>query len=171
MGSGADRLRDRQHLLVALLCLWLILTSPWIGMHRRIPEAATWLDWAHVGLGFAVALLAVTYTATCARGGTWRQYLPLSGDGPGAIARDLGGLVRGRIPSAGGAGLFSLIEGLLLLALLATAATGVAWFVLQGTDSVLAWRRWHVVAVRGLVGLIVLHLVAVSLHLVELIRD
>jgi cytochrome b561 len=166
-----DKLRDRQHLLVALLCGWLILTSPWISMLRRIPSSAGWLDWAHVGAGFAAALLAVTYTATCSLGGRWRLYFPLLGGGPGAVARDLGGLLRGRIPSAEGGGLFALIEGLLLVALVATAATGAAWFLLQGTDSVLAWRQWHLYAARGLAGLIVLHVVTVSLHLLEFIRD
>ena len=171
MGSRQDKLRDRQHLLVALLCGWLILTSPWISMLRRIPASAGWLDWAHVGLGLVAALLAITYAATCSLGGRWRLYFPLLGDGLAAVARDLGGLLRGRIPSAEGGGLFALVEGLLLIALLATAATGAAWFFLQGTDTVLAWRQWHLYAARGLAGLIVLHIVTVSLHLVDLIRD
>lgn len=172
MGSRQDKLRDRQHLLVALLCGWLILTSPWVSMLRRIPSSAGWLDWTHVGLGFVAALLAVSYATTCSLGGRWRIYFPyLGGGGLGAVTRDLGGLLQGRIPAAEGGGLFALIEGLLLIALLATAATGATWFFLQGTDTVLAWRQWHLYAARGLAGLIVLHVVAVSLHLVDLARD
>lgn len=171
MSGRLDKLRDRQHLLVALLCAWLILTSPWISMLRRIPASASWLDWAHVGLGFIAAVLAVGYTATCSLGGRWRLYFPFLGGGMAAVARDLGGLARGRIPSAEGGGLFALIEGLLLVALVATAVTGAAWFFQQGADTVLAWRQWHLYAARGLAGLIVLHVVTVSLHLVDLIRD
>ena len=139
-------------------------------MLRRIPSSAGWLDYAHVGLGFLALALACTYTATCCRAGRWRLYFPFFG-GMGAVARDLGGLVRGRIPSAEGGGLFALIEGLLLIALLATAATGAAWFFLQGTDAVLAWRQWHLYAARGLAGLMIVHAISVSLHLVDLIRD
>jgi cytochrome b561 len=171
LGGRSDTLRDRQHLLVALLCAWLILTSPWVSMLRRIPASADWLDWAHVGLGFVTGLLAVTYAATCSLGGRWRLYFPFLGGDLGPVARDLGGLARGRIPSAEGAGLFALVEGLLLVALLATAATGAAWFFLQGTESVLAWRQWHLYAARGLAGLIALHVVTVSLHLLDFIRD
>lgn len=171
MGSASDHWRDRQHLLVALLCAWLILTSPWISMLRRVPSSAGWLDHAHVWLGFLAGLLAVSYTATCCADGRWRLHFPFLAGGMTAVGRDLGGLFRGRIPSAEAGGLFALLEGLLLVALLATALTGVAWFLLQGSDGVLAWRQWHLYAARSLTGLIVLHLVAVSLHLVELIRD
>ncbi|MCU0977410.1 MAG: hypothetical protein MUC71_14045 [Steroidobacteraceae bacterium] len=170
MSGAGDKLRDRQHLAVALLCLWLIATSPWIAMLRRMPSSAGWLDYAHVGLGFVALLLACTYTATCCRAGRWRLYFPLFG-GMSAVARDLGGLVRGRIPSAEGGGLFALIEGLLLIALLLTAVTGAAWFLLQGAETVLAWRQWHLYAARSLAGLMVVHAISVSLHLVDLIRD
>lgn len=171
MSAAADRLRDRLHLAVALLCAWLILTSPWISMFRRIPAGAGWLDYAHVGLGVLGLLLACTYAATCGRAGRWRLYFPFLAGGMGAVARDLGGLVRGRIPSAEGGGLFALVEGLLLVALLIAAATGAAWFFLQGTAEALDWRQWHLYAARVLTGLIVVHVVSVSLHLVDLIRD
>ena len=171
MSGAGDKLRDRQHLAVALLCAWLILTSPWISMFRRIPAGAGWLDYAHVALGFLALLLAVTYSATCSRSGRWRLYFPVLAGGMGAVGRDLAGLLRGRIPSAEGVGLFALIEGLLLIALLVAAATGAAWFFLQGTAEALDWRQWHLYAARVLTGLIVVHVVSVSLHLVDLIRD
>lgn len=170
MSAAGDRLRDRLHLAAALLCAWLILTSPWISMLRRIPAGAGWLDYAHVALGFLALLLAAAYAATCCRAGRWRLYFPTWG-GLGAVARDLGGLLRGRIPSAEGGGLFALVEGLLLAALLGAAATGAGWFFLQGTADALDWRQWHLYAARLLAGLVVVHAIGVSLHLVDLARD
>ena len=52
---------NRQHFAVAALSLWLIGTSPWVAMFRRIPDGAGWLDYAHVALGFVTLLLAITY--------------------------------------------------------------------------------------------------------------
>ena len=166
-----EKVAARQHLAVALLSTWLIVTSPWLAMLRRIPRDAGLLDYSHVALGFATLLIAITYTIACTRAGRWRLYFPwLAGQG-GAAVRDVGGLLRGRVPAAEGGGLFGLIEGLLLVALVATAVTGTLWFVTQGSEHALAWRSHHVLAARGLVGCLVLHVVTVSLHLVEFVRD
>ena len=162
---------DRQHLAVALLALWLIATSPWIAMLRRVPAGAGWLDYAHVAIGFVSLLLCVSYTWSCVRQERWRLYFPWTGPSFGVVARDVSGLLRGRMPAAEGGGLFGFIEGLLLVALGVTAATGAAWFAVQGSDAALAWRGYHLVAVRGLVGLLLLHVVTVSLHLLDFVRD
>jgi len=162
---------DRQHFAVALLALWLIATSPWIAMLRRVPPGAGWLDYAHVAIGFVSLLLCLTYTWSCVRQGRWRLYFPWTGASFGAVARDVAGLLRGRMPAAEGGGLFGFIEGLLLVALGVSATTGAAWFFVQGSDAALEWRGYHVVAVRGLVGLLVLHVVTVSLHLLDFVRD
>lgn len=166
-----EQLDNRQHVAVALLSLWLIGTSPWIAMLRRVPTGAGWLDYAHVALGFLTLLLAVTYTWTCTRQGRWRLFFPWTPAHAGGVGRDLAGLLRGRIPAAEGGGLFGFIEGLLLLALCAAAASGAAWFAVQGSDAALAWRDVHLVAARVLIGLLVLHVVTVSLHLIDLVRD
>jgi len=55
-----DRLADSQHLVVLLLSLWLVLTSPWITMRKGIPESAGFLDWAHVALGLVLVPLSIT---------------------------------------------------------------------------------------------------------------
>jgi hypothetical protein len=166
-----DRLADRQHLAVALLSAWLILTSPWIAMLRRIPDGAGFLDHSHVALGFATMLLSLTYAYSCSRGGRWRLYFPWASGQLRIVGRDLAGLIRGRIPAAEGGGLFALIEGVLLLALLATALTGAAWFLAQGSSEALTWRGWHVLAARVLVATVLLHVVTVSLHLLDFVRD
>jgi hypothetical protein len=103
------------------------------------------------------------------RGG-WRQYFPWACGEFGQLGRDLSGLARGSLPTAGGAGLFALIEGLGLLLLVATAATGLAWLWYQGSSEALSWRQYHLSAARGLIAFLVLHVITASLHLLEFLR-
>jgi cytochrome b561 len=166
-----ERLAARQHVAVALLATWLIATSPWIAMLRRVPREAGFLNYSHVVLGFVTLAIAITYTVRCTRAGRWRLYFPWLAGQLGAAGRDASGLLRGRIPAAEGGGLFGLIEGLLLLLLLATAFTGAAWFATQGSQEALAWRSHHIFAARGLVAFFLLHVITVSLHLIDFIRD
>jgi hypothetical protein len=168
VSAGAGR---RQHLLLALLVVWLVATSPWVHMLRQVPRNAGWLDYAHVGLGALAALLALTYFVACCRGGGWRLYFPWLSGRMGPTVRELRGLFRGELPSAEGGGLFALIEGLLLLATLATGLTGVAWLVLAGTPEAVAWRGYHILAAQGMIALLVLHVLTVSLHLLDFIRE
>jgi cytochrome b561 len=165
--SSSETLLNRQHAAVAAVVAWLVFTSPWVAMLRRVPAGAGFLDYAHVVLGFVGLLLAVTYTASCVKAGGWRTYFPWAGGSLGPVGRDLAGLFRGRIPSVEGGGLYSLIEGLALLALAATALIGAAWFLAHGSDAALVWRECHIVAARCLVGLVVLHILAVASHLLD----
>jgi len=167
----SERSDNRQHLAVALLSLWLIGTSPWIAMFRRIPEGAGWLDYAHVVLGFLALLLAITYTRACTRQGRWKLYFPVTSRLFGGVTRDLSGVFRGQVPAAEGGGLFGLIEGALLAVFVLTAVSGAAWFITQGSGDALAWREVHVYAARSMTGLLVLHVVTVSLHLLDFLRD
>lgn len=171
MGAGTARLAERQHLLVALLSAWLILTSPWVHMFRRIPGNAGFFDWAHIVLGLAAALLAVTFTVSCTRPGRWKLYFPWLAGSLAQAKSDLRGLLRGTVPTAEGGGLFALVEGLLLLALLATALTGCAWLLVQGSAAAADWRGYHILAARGMMALLVLHIAAVALHLLDFIRE
>ena len=170
--DALEKRAARQHLAVALLSTWLIATSPWIAMLRRVPSEAGFLDYSHVVLGFVAGdRPRITYTVTCTRAGRWRLYFPWLAGQFGAVGRDVSGLLRGRIPAAEGGGLFGLIEGLLLVLLLATAVTGAVWFAMQGSQEALAWRGHHIFAARALVAFFVLHVVTVSLHLIDFIRD
>jgi cytochrome b561 len=163
-----ETLQSRLHMAAVLLCAWLIVTSPWVSMLRRIPAGAGLVDWAHVVLGVAALIAGSIYLYACTRGERWRLYFPwLAGD-LRAAARDLGGFLHRRLPSAEGGGLFAVIEGLLLLALLVVGVTGVAWLALQGGAEALACRAVHIVAARVLIGLIVAHVLAVAIHLIEL---
>ena len=166
-----DRLADSQHLVVLILSLWLMLTSPWITLRRGIPESAGFPDWAHVVLGLVLVPLSLAYFATNTLGGRWREYFPwLAGDFSG-VGKDLAGIPKGRLPQPGGAGLFSLIEGLVLVLLVATALTGLGWFLLEGSRAAMVWRDWHIVAADALIVGMIVHAVAASLHLLEFLHD
>ena len=171
MGPAPEATTDRQHFAVAALSLWLIVTSPWVSMLRRVPSSAGWLDYAHVVIGCVLLVLALAYTRTCTRDGRWQLYFPCAPAQIGNVGRDFAGLLRGRIPASESGGLFGLIEGLLLALLIATAATGVAWLLTQGSVEALAWRDYHIFAARSLIGLLVLHVLSVATHLLDLLRD
>jgi len=131
---------------------------------------AGFIDLSHVVLGLAVLPLVVVYAIACLHGGRWRLYFPWAAGAFAPVARDVAGLLRGERPMSEGGGLFSTIEGLLLLALLATAATGALWFAFAGAPEAYGWRAAHLWAARGTAVLLLLHVVAVSLHLVDLLR-
>ncbi|HWJ06373.1 MAG TPA: cytochrome b/b6 domain-containing protein [Steroidobacteraceae bacterium] len=166
--GGRETIQNRLHVTLALLCAWLILTSPWIAMLRRMPSSAGFLDYAHVVVGALALTLALPYAFACMRGGRWRNHFPWVVGDVRPLARDVAGLLRGRLPSAEGGGLFAVIEGLLLAALLLVAITGAGWWFTQGSGDALVWREAHVVGARVLIGLTVAHVVAVATHLFEL---
>jgi cytochrome b561 len=62
------------------------------------------------------------------------------------------------------------VKGLVLVALLVTAITGVGWLAVQGTAAAFEWRTWHLYAARTFAGLLVAHVVAVALHVVAIAR-
>lgn len=171
MRSLLDRLVNPLHLLIALACTWLLASSPWIGMYQALPQEAGFFNLSHVALGLALLPLGMVYLAACAAGGRWRLYYPWLAGQFEDIGRDVAGVFKGQRPGSEGGGLFATIEGLLLLALLAAALSGTFWFFSQNADVAVAWRGHHVIAARALAGLLLLHVVAVSLHLVDLVRD
>ena len=166
-----ERAAARMHAPLALLVVFLFASSPWVAMRRSIPRDAGWLDHAHVGLGLAALVLSLAYAWSCLHAGRWRLYLPWLAGRFDGLARDVGGLLRGRLPAAEGGGLYAALEGLLLLALLVTGLTGAGWLATAGTGDALAWREAHVLASRGVLALLVAHVVTVSLHLLDFVRN
>lgn len=171
MRSLLDRLVNPLHLLIALACTWLVASSPWVGLYQGVPDDPGAINLGHIVLGLAMLPLGIAYFAACTVGGRWRLYFPWVAGQFGDIARDIGGVFRGQRPGSEGGGLFAALEGLLLLALLATAATGALWFLGGHADAAVAWRGRHILAARGLLGLMILHVVAVGLHVIDLVRD
>ncbi len=166
--AGREALQNRLHATLVVFCAWLILTSPWVSMLRRIPAGADFFDYAHVVVGLLGLVVAVIYAHACLRQGRWRSHFPWVAGEVRPLAHDLAGLVHGRLPAAEGGGLFAVIEGLLLATLLLVAVTGAAWLVAGGSDVALDWRFAHVVGARVLIGLFVAHVLAVATHLLEL---
>jgi hypothetical protein len=120
---------------------------------------AGFFDYAH-GLGRR-ALIAQFYACHHAR-------RALATRPPRAVARS--GVICGLLgQGAGGRGRRALrhIEGLLLLALVTAGLSGVAWFLLQGSDAALTWRMLHIVLARILIAAGVLHVLAVASHLLD----
>ncbi|MBK6349039.1 MAG: cytochrome b/b6 domain-containing protein [Proteobacteria bacterium] len=162
---------NRLHIAVTLLALWLVTTSPWVSMLRRVPASAGFFDYAHLILGVLALFVGILYGLVVVHGGRWKLYFPLAaGNGP-AVGRDLAGLVRGKVPAAEGGRLFGAIEGLLLVALVAAGVSGVVWLLLQGADAALTWRMLHIVFARVLIAAGVLHVLAVASHLLDFVRD
>jgi hypothetical protein len=169
MRDWLDRLVNPLHLLIALAGAWLVLSSPWVGLYVGLPDEPGLINLSHVVLGAAMLPLGLLYVAACSTGGRWRQYFPWLAGQFGDLGRDLVGLARGERPGPEGGGLFATIEGLLLLALLAAAATGVMWY-LSADLAAAVWRSYHLIAAHGFAGLAALHVVAVSLHLLDFVR-
>lgn len=169
MEAGRERLGRALHLALAALVLWLVASSPWLELYRRVPEAG-FVARAHVGLGLAAFAICLLYLALCVRGGRWRLYFPWAAGDLAALRSDLAGLARGRLPSAEGGGLLALIEGLLLVAVVAAGLTGALWLATAGTNEALVWRQWHIGAARVAAALLFAHLAGVVLHVVQLVR-
>lgn len=168
MSAGREALQNRLHVAIVLACAWLVLTSPWVALLRRVPRDAGFFDYAHVTVGALASLLALAYVGSCLRGGRWRDYFPWLTGSVRSLVRDVTGLLRGQRPSAEGGGLFAIVEGLLLLALLFVAITGIGWWFAQGSSTAIEWRALHVVCARVMIGLIVAHVAAVASHVMEL---
>lgn len=170
MATLLERVSGVLHALLAPACIFLLAASPWIGMYHALPEAPGWLDLSHVIVGLVTLPLALVYLVACTRQGLWRTYFPwLAGQFDG-IGRDVAGLARGQRPMSEGGGLFAALEGLLLVALLAVSLTGALWFVLQGGDAAVSLRAVHGTCAHVFGWLLGAHVLAVSLHLVDLVR-
>ena len=170
MKALLDRLSGPIHVALAVFTLLLLASSPWLNMVKRLPTPAGFVNLSHIALGLAALLLVAVYLVTCSLGGRWQLYFPWLAGRLGAVGRDLGGLARGRLPAVEGGGLFAMVEGLLLLSLLATGLTGAGWLMLQGADMAIAWSDVHGLLARCFAGLLLLHLLAVSLHLLDFVR-
>ena len=139
---------NRLHSALAVMAVWLVVTSPWVSMLRRIPSGAGFFDYAHVALGWLALVVGLVYAAALMRGGRWKQYAP-----------------------GKAAGITGVIEGLLLVAIVATGVTGAMWFLLQDSSDAVACRGWHIVSARALIGVGIAHVLAVGAHLLDFVRN
>ncbi len=166
-----NAVKEYQHLALILLSIFLISTSGWIVMGRGLRANASVWDLLHVYLGLLAALLSVTFLLSNFVQGKWRQFFPYLAGDLSQVILDLKGLFKGKLPSAGGKGLFSLIEGIGLLLLFAVSVTGVMWFILQGSSDALPWRSWHHTFSHWFIGFVVLHCLCAISHILDFIRN
>lgn len=171
MRDFVTALAEKLHLLVAVLAVWLVGTSPWVSMLGKMPREPGFFTLAHVYVGLAALLLALAYLYDCVRGGGWRLNFPWASGELRSIGEDLRGMFRGRVPAAESGGLFGTLSGLTLVAFIAAGFTGAAWSWTEGTAAALDWRGSHLVSVRVFIALGFLHIVAVALHLLDFFRD
>lgn len=170
MSKIRERVAERLHLPIALASIWLLASSPWLQMRRLVPEDAGLINQLHIWLGAAMAGLGLVYfIAVLPTAG--RDLFPWIFGRFAPLGRDLAGLARARIPGPGGGGLFSILQGLLMLSLLAASWTGMAWWWSDGARVALAWREWHASAAQAFGVLLVLHMVAVATHVLDFLRD
>jgi cytochrome b561 len=168
--SGADRTVRRVHTAALATLLVLYASSPWLAMLRRVPRDAGLADYAHLLLGALALLVALAFLGLALRAGRWRLYFPWAAGHGAQVVRDLGGLVRGRMPRSEGGGLNTALQGFVLLAMLGTGLTGAGWFAAQGTDTVLAWREVHATFAHVLGVLVIAHAVTALAHVIDLAR-
>jgi hypothetical protein len=166
-----ERLSGPLHAALALLATTLVLGSPWLAMVSRLKHNAAWPDLLHVTAGWAAAALLLPYAWHTVGKGRWRLYFPWVAGDLRALRQDLQGLLQGRLPGSEGGGLFATLQGALLLALLAAAGTGLAWWFTQGTSAALDWHGHHTLAARVAAALLGLHLLTGAAHLIEFVRD
>ncbi|MCL2919067.1 cytochrome b/b6 domain-containing protein [Shewanella litorisediminis] len=172
-GNGLQRvwqkLQPRLHLMVLLPVLPVLLTAPFLLLGRRLRDNASLWDLLHVYLGLLLVPISLLLLISCVVQGRWRQFFPLWGSD--ALRQDIKALASARLPKGGGSGLFSLLEGLCALFLVAVALTGLGWYCTEGSAEALSWRAWHKDLAIGFVVLLALHVLAALSHLVDFFRQ
>ncbi|MCL1119132.1 cytochrome b/b6 domain-containing protein [Shewanella seohaensis] len=166
-----DFVLARLHLWIVLSVGLLVCTSPWIFIGRSLRANASIWDYLHVYLGLIATALGILFLLRNSIQGKWHQYFAwLVGDW-GQLIQDVKGLFKGKLPVAGGKGLFSTVEGIGMLLLVATGMTGALWFFYQGTPLAMTWRGYHQVCADVFIGFLVVHLVLAASHIIEFIRQ
>lgn len=162
-------LATRLHVLVLLPTVLVLGSSPFLLMGRRLRENASVWDFTHVYLGLLLVPLSILLFCYCLSGGRAKQFFPLFE--PSGLISDLKGLIKGKLPKGGGNGLFSLLEGICALLLVATAVTGLGWFLTEGSSEALVWRGWHKDLGLAFFIALIAHLLAAVSHLLDFFRN
>lgn len=166
-----ERLNKYLHSSLSLGSVLLILSSPWLFMARRLMTNSHWINSIHVYLGLVITFFSILFLFCHCINGYWRQFFPwVKGDIKPLIS-DLAGLFKGQLPIAGGKGLFSCIEGLGMLTLVATGLTGSMWFFNQGTADAMLWREIHQHFALGLMVYLGIHILCALSHVLAMLKS
>ncbi|WP_394131449.1 cytochrome b/b6 domain-containing protein [Shewanella maritima] len=169
--SVVHSLAEKLHIIVLSLCVILVVSSPWIIIGRRLRSNASFWDQLHVYLGTVAAILGLLFVIKCCLNGGWRQFFPwLTLDFSQLIA-DIKGFFQGKLPSSGGKGLFSFVEGFGLILLAGVCITGLLWLAFQGQTDAVTWRKYHLLFAQGFTGFIVVHCLFAVVHVIEMVRN
>lgn len=159
------------HKVLILACSYLIFTSPWVFMARKLMPKTTWWNTAHVYLGLFTALLSLFFIISNLSHGKWKLFFPWLCADIKPLLTDIFNIFKGRMPMSGGCGLFSCIEGLGLIALFGTGLTGTFWFFTQGTADALFWRGIHINFAMGFIVYFIIHIICALSHLIEFLKN
>lgn len=166
-----DKICKKLHLGLIFFTMFLVISSPWLFMARKLMPSSSWVNVSHVYLGLVTAILSVLFLLLHSINGRWRQFFCwLDGD-ISQLKADLFGLFKGRLPVAGGKGLFTTIEGLGLLALVTTGITGSLWFFYQGTADAMFWRQVHINCAYAFIGYLCVHILCAISHIWTFIKN
>ncbi|MBR9729461.1 cytochrome b/b6 domain-containing protein [Shewanella intestini] len=164
-------LSDKLHVLIIACCFVLLPSSSWILIGRQLRKNANIWEYIHVYLGAIAAILGVLFVVKCCLKGGWRQFFPWLNLQFSQLIDDIVGLCKLKLPSSGGKGLLSVVEGIGLILLMGVCVTGLMWLIFQGQADALSWRKYHIIFAQGLCGFVLLHMVFAVIHVVEMIKN
>ncbi|MCC4832802.1 cytochrome b/b6 domain-containing protein [Shewanella sp. 10N.7] len=162
---------EKLHVIVVALSVFLVVTSPWILIGSRLRAKASIWDSLHVYLGLVAAVFGLLFLLKNLLNGHWRQFFPWLKLDFSQCVDEIKQLKHGKLPSSGGKGIFSIVEGIGLLLMALVSITGIAWFIVQGTSDALMWRKYHIMFAQGFVGFLAIHIVFAAFHIIDMVRN
>lgn len=159
-----QKIAVKLHALVLVMSVILVCTSPWVLIGRQLSANAGFWSHFHVYGGLITACLALLFAIKVCLKGQWRQFFPWLLLDFNQVNTDLVGILTGKIPVAGGKGLFSVIEGIGVILLLLVAVSGVVWYLVDPSDA-LVWRSYHQVLGQCFIGFMIIHLLLALVHI------
>ncbi|WP_076541547.1 cytochrome b/b6 domain-containing protein [Shewanella sp. UCD-KL21] len=162
---------EKLHVIVIALSVFLVVTSPWILIGRQLRANASIWDSLHVYLGLVAAIFGLLFMLKNLLNGHWRQFFPWLRLDFSQCVDEIKQLKQGKLPSSGGKGIFSVVEGIGLILIALVSITGIAWFITQGSSDALMWRKYHILFAQGFVGFLMVHIVFAMFHIIDMVRN
>ncbi|WP_144210784.1 cytochrome b/b6 domain-containing protein [Shewanella donghaensis] len=162
---------EKLHVIVITLSVFLVVTSPWIIIGRRLRSNASIWDNLHVYVGLIAAVFGLLFLIKNVLNSHWRQFFPWLSLDFSQCVDEIKQLKHGKLPSSGGKGIFSVVEGIGLVLMALVSITGIVWFMTQGSSDALVWRKYHILFAQGFVGFLAIHIVFAMFHIIDMVRN
>ena len=162
---------EKLHVIVITLSVFLVVTSPWILIGRSLRANASIWDNLHVYVGLVAAIFGLLFLVKNLLNGHWRQFFPWLSLDFSQCVHEVKQLTQGKLPSSGGKGIFSVVEGIGLILMALVSMTGIVWFITQGSSDALIWRKYHILFAQGFVGFLMVHIVFAMFHIIDMVRN